>query len=135
MADYLIDFQNINWENPAPGIRYKAFIRENQRIRLVEFSEELAEKDWCVKGHIGYVIEGSISIDFNGNSVNFKAGDGLFIAEGEASKHKGRVAKGEKRQLSYSKRLNVKNASFISQYLRLTPPQYIISSFQAIPKK
>ncbi len=96
MAEYLIDFQNMNWENPAPGVRHKAFIRDNQRIRLAEFSEDFAEKEWCTKAHEGYVIEGNISIDFNGKLVSFKSGDGLFIPEGEANKHKGRVAKGEK---------------------------------------
>jgi ethanolamine utilization protein EutQ (cupin superfamily) len=52
------------------------------------------EKDWCTKGHIGYVIEGCLSIDFNGKQMNFKAGDGIFIKEG--NKHKGSVAKEEK---------------------------------------
>ncbi|MDD5451337.1 MAG: cupin domain-containing protein [Desulfovibrionales bacterium] len=96
MKDYLIDFQNMNWESLAPGVRYKAFIRGNQRIRLVEFSEEFIEKDWCTKGHVGYVLEGGISIDFNGTPINFKAGDGLFIPKGEACRHRGKVAKGEK---------------------------------------
>ena len=96
MNDYLIDFQNMDWENPEPGVRYKAFIRGNRRIRLVEFSEKLIEKDWCTKGHIGYVIEGSISIDFNGKLINFKLGDGLFISEGKANRHKAIVAKGKK---------------------------------------
>ncbi len=94
--EYLIDFQSLEWENPAPGIRYKAFSRENQRIRLAEFSEDFTEKDWCTNGHIGYVIEGSISIDFNGKLVSFKTGDGLFIPEGESNKHKAMLAKGEK---------------------------------------
>jgi hypothetical protein len=96
MREYLINFQSMNWENPSSGVRYKVFIRDNQRIRLVEFSEEFAEKDWCTKGHVGYVIDGSVSIDFDGKLVNFKSGDGLFIPEGEANKNKGRVAKGEK---------------------------------------
>ncbi len=94
--EYLIDFKGINWENIEQGVRHKAFIRDNQRIRLVEFSDEFAEKDWCSKGHIGYILEGRLSIDFNGKQVNFESGDGLFIPEGEANKHKGRVSKGEK---------------------------------------
>ncbi len=96
MIDYMIDFQSLEWENPAPGIRYKAFVRDDQRIRLAEFSEDFSEKEWCTKGHIGYLIEGSISIDFNGKLISFKSGDGLFIPEGEAIKHKARLAKGEK---------------------------------------
>ncbi len=94
MEDYLIDFKNMDWEKPASGVRYKAYIRNNHKIRLAEFTEEFIEADWCTKGHIGYILEGSISIDFNGTIINFRAGDGLFIPEGE--KHKARVARGEK---------------------------------------
>ncbi len=94
MNEYLIDFQSMNWESHALEVRYKAFIRGDERIRLVEFSEEFVEKDWCTKGHVGYIIEGCISIDFNGKLVNFKAGDALIIPEGD--KHKGSIAKGER---------------------------------------
>ena len=96
MNDILINFKRMKWENPAPGIRYKEYIKDNQRIRLVEFSEQFNEVDWCTKGHVGYVIEGKISINFNGKVIDFKADDGLFISEGEENKHKGSIGKGEK---------------------------------------
>jgi hypothetical protein len=96
MGTYLIAFRDIEWESPAPGVRQKAYNRDNRIIRLVEFTEEFSEADWCCKGHIGYVLEGSISIDFSGTPIRFEAGDGLFIPEGEESKHKGKIATGEK---------------------------------------
>ncbi len=96
MKSYLVDFKNMDWESPAPGVRHKVYLRDNQRIRLVEFSEEFVEENWCTKGHIGYVLEGSISIDFNGDLIKFNSGDGLFIPEGDENRHKGSIAKGEK---------------------------------------
>ena len=96
MNEYLIHFQGMKWESQVSGVRYKAFIRGEHKLRLVEFSEEFSENDWCTKEHVGYVIDGCISIDFDGKIVNLKSGDGLFIPKGEANKHKGRVAKGEK---------------------------------------
>lgn len=96
MEKYLIDFKSIDWVSPAPGLRYKAYVRNNRKIRLVEFTEELDEKDWCTKGHVGYVLEGRFSTDFNGKIIHFKAGDGLFIPPGEENKHKAKVAKGER---------------------------------------
>jgi len=96
MDNYLIDFQGMSWENTASGVRLKVFAEGEQNIRLVEFSDEFVENDWCIKKHFGYVLEGSISIDFSGKLVNFKSGNGFFIPGGEASKHKGRIAKGEK---------------------------------------
>ncbi len=86
----------MNWESPAQGFRYKSYVEGNQRIRLVEFSEEFVEEDWCTKGHMGYILKGRVSIDFNGILLKFRKGNGFFIPEGEKNKHKARIAKGKK---------------------------------------
>ncbi len=96
MIDYLIDFKAMAWESTKPGIRQKSFHKDGQRIRLIEFSDGFIEAEWCTKGHIGYVLEGRLFIDFNGAQIEFKAGDGLFIPEGESNRHKGSIIKGEK---------------------------------------
>ncbi len=96
MGAHLIGFRNMDWESLAPGVRHKVYIRGDHRVRLVEFTEEFVEEDWCCKGHIGYVLEGCISIDFNGSLARFEAGNGFFIPEGEENKHKGKIAKGER---------------------------------------
>ncbi len=67
-----------------------------QQIRLVEFSEGFVEKDWCIKGHAGYVLEGGCSIDFNGNRELLEAGSSFFIPKGEDDKHKVIINKGER---------------------------------------
>ena len=38
--------------------------------------------------HIGYVLKGGLKISFDGNVIAFKAGDGLFIPSGAATKHR-----------------------------------------------
>lgn len=96
MKDCLIAFRNMEWESPAPGIRYKSVSRNNRRIRLVEFSEEFDEEDWCTSGHAGYVLEGGLSVDFDGSVLEFSAGDGIFIPPGNDSRHKASVAGGKK---------------------------------------
>lgn len=54
-----------------------------------------SEPGWCEQGHIGYVFDGSLSIYFDGTVLDFRAGDGLFIPPGAASRHKGtRIAPG-----------------------------------------
>jgi len=94
MAQQRIDFQSLPWESPAPGIRFKAHVAEGKKIRLLEFTDLLFEKDWCLKGHLGYVLEGRMKIEFQGVLLEYKAGDGIFISEGEA--HKAQIAKGER---------------------------------------
>jgi quercetin dioxygenase-like cupin family protein len=96
MNNYLIDFPKMEWEDPSPGLRQKTHTMGNLKLRLVEFSEQFTEPDWCRKGHIGYVIEGQLEIDFDGKATLFKAGDGVYIPGGEASRHIAKIAKGEK---------------------------------------
>lgn len=97
MMKYLIDFENLDWQEKIPGIKFKEYTSGNKRIRLVEFDDRLVEKDWCKNGHLGYVIDGRAKVNFhNGAEVIFKKGDFINIPEGEQNKHKTEMAKGEK---------------------------------------
>lgn len=91
----VIEFADMPWETAAPGLRTKHVVRGNQCIRLIEFSDEFTETDWCRKGHIGFVVDGQLEIDINGQVVKFNGGDGLFIPPGESSQHKARVPRGK----------------------------------------
>lgn len=91
MERYKIDFESMAWEEPAAGVRFKAYEQGGRKLRLVEFGKEFIEQDWCTKGHIGYILEGQIEIDFDGKVIIFGPGDGVFIPAGEEHKHKGRV--------------------------------------------
>lgn len=93
--DILVDFENIQWENPTPGVRYKAFIKGNQRLRLLEFLEGYEEKEWCIKGHAAYVLYGEFSLYFTDGVSRLKAGDVAFIPAGEEHGHKAILKKGE----------------------------------------
>jgi hypothetical protein len=91
MSKYRIDFDLMEWKSPADGVRFKAFELNGRKLRLVEFFKEFIEPDWCTKGHIGYILEGQMEIDFNGNKEIFGPGDGVFILTGKENKHKARV--------------------------------------------
>lgn len=81
----------MQWESPAVGVRFKAYEQGSKKLRLVEFTKEFVEPDWCRKGHIGYILEGQLEIDFDGKAIPFGPGDGIFIPAGNKHKHKGRV--------------------------------------------
>jgi len=91
MQQYKIDFKTMPWDTPAVGIRCKAHQREGRKLRLAECTREFTEPDWCIKGHIGYILEGQMEIDFDGKTIVFSPGDGLFIPAGEKHKHKAKV--------------------------------------------
>ena len=82
-----IHFEELPWQSPMVGARFKAYDQEGKRLRLVEFTNEFVEPEWCTNGHIGYVLEGEMEINFDGDVVHFGQGDGLFIPKGENSKH------------------------------------------------
>jgi mannose-6-phosphate isomerase-like protein (cupin superfamily) len=84
----LIEFQSLPAQASAPGISARAFTQFGKQIRLLEITRDFVEEDWCLKGHAGYVIEGELEIDFDGETIIYRAGDGLLIQPGEASRHK-----------------------------------------------
>lgn len=90
MEQCKIDFNSIPWEIPADGVRFKAYKQNGKQVRLVEFTDKFVETDWCTKGHIVYILEGQLEVNFNGNIVIFNTGDGLFIPAGEKDKHIGK---------------------------------------------
>jgi quercetin dioxygenase-like cupin family protein len=91
MEQYIVDFKSIPWEAQGAGVKCKAYKQGRRWLRLVEFTKEFVEPNWCTKGHIGYVLEGQMEINFDGKKVVFGPGDGLFIPAGEQHQHKARI--------------------------------------------
>jgi quercetin dioxygenase-like cupin family protein len=90
MLPETIDFNSLQWQSTLPGARFKAHREGGKQIRLVEFSSEFVEPGWCEKGHIGFVVEGTLAVDFEGRVVIYPQGSGIFIPPGAATAHKAR---------------------------------------------
>lgn len=88
MSSFKVDFEKMEWHQIRPDVRQKTYCEGSRQIRLVEFDTSDGAEQWCEAGHIGYVLKGALSISFNGEVVAFRAGDGLFIPSGAASKHR-----------------------------------------------
>jgi hypothetical protein len=86
--DVRIDFDSLPWQLPLPGLRFKAFVRGAQQVRLVEFSPGFVEPDWCRRPHSGRVLEGSLVLRFpDGSEQRLAAGDDLFIDDSPEQAH------------------------------------------------
>jgi len=46
MKQYRIDFESMQWETPAVGVKFKAYQQDRKRLRLVKFTKEFVEPDW-----------------------------------------------------------------------------------------
>jgi len=92
----LIQFAKLAWEKPAPGIEQKIHANGNKRMRLLRFLDNYVEGGWCSNGHVGFVVRGEMKIDFdNGLIKSYQQGDGLWIEDGEQSKHSVLIEKGK----------------------------------------
>ena len=85
-----VDFETIQWQIMAPGARHRMVERDGKRIRLVELTDLFIENDWCLKGHVAYLIEGEPEFTFQSGTERLKPGDG-FLIRGKVDKHRARV--------------------------------------------
>ena len=92
MDQHIIDFRDIDWTEQRPGVRYKSLSRGSMTMRMVEFNAGVIEEDWCTKGHVGYVLDGRLDVDFGPSISHLKKGEGLYIAAG--TPHRASVPEG-----------------------------------------
>lgn len=90
MTQSKIDFQALPWQTPMVGARFKAAVLGDKRLRLVEYTKEMAPH-WCEKGHIGYVLEGRMEIQLDDQTAKFNAGDGIFLPPGREQRHMAKI--------------------------------------------
>ncbi len=90
MEQYRIQFDKLEWQDGIRGARFKVFRSGNKQLRLLEFTSEFIEPDWCEKGHVGFVVHGELEIDFRGSVLSYPQGSALFIPTSFASGHKAR---------------------------------------------
>jgi quercetin dioxygenase-like cupin family protein len=88
LSPFKINFEAMEWQQIRPEVRQKVYCEGTRQIRLVEFETSDGAEHWCETGHIGYVLEGSLRISFDGQVISFAAGDGFFIPAGAATKHR-----------------------------------------------
>ena len=87
---YLVDFGAIPWTVPMEGVRCKIHAEGDRRVRLVEYGSPMPPH-WCEKGHAGFILEGEFEIEFERETLVFRSGDGVFIPDGPAHKHRARA--------------------------------------------
>ena len=84
----LIDLVELPWHEPAKGSRFKTLQQAGKRVRLVEYTEDFVEAEWCHHGHVGYVVKGELEIDLHGTIMSLREGDGIFILRARQNRHR-----------------------------------------------
>jgi len=91
MKHSAILFDQIEWQSPRPGVRFKTVHDGSRQLRLVEFSENFVEVEPCEKAHVGFVLSGILEVDFSGQVVRIPEGSAIAIPSGTAHAHKARA--------------------------------------------
>jgi quercetin dioxygenase-like cupin family protein len=78
-----LDFAVSDWTASAAGGRSKVISHEDRQFRVVELARASYSPEVCLVGHLGYIIDGEMRIDFDDGSITLKTGDGLDIPDGE----------------------------------------------------
>jgi hypothetical protein len=99
MNDYQIKFKEMTWGSPSVGVKQKIHKSGTKILRLLQFDDNFTEQEWCIKGHIGFVLRGEMKIDFDGTIKSYQKGDGLWIEPGLLYKHKVVIGNGKQVEL------------------------------------
>ena len=81
----------MEWIEASDGVRFKRFQQGDLQLRLVEWDEAMIYPNWCLKGRIGYLVEGEVEIDVAGKLFTYTKGDVILLPEGEEHKHRHKV--------------------------------------------
>ena len=81
-----MEFDDIPWQAPMPGVRHRFLDHGGTRLRLVEYTKEM-DPHWCTRGHVGMILEGRFESRLDDCVETYEPGDGLFIPSGEQDRH------------------------------------------------
>lgn len=87
MSKFRVDFDSLAWQPSIPGARFKVHREGTRQLRLVELTSEFIEPRWCEKGHIGFVADGLLEVDFGGQVVSYAERGLEFLLRQERRAH------------------------------------------------
>lgn len=97
MREHLADFDTLPWTDAGEGIRFKLCKKDGSTVRLMELTDAYTDADWCVHGHMAYILAGCFDVHFpDGHSERFTQGDTVLIPSGAEHRHIACVPKGER---------------------------------------
>jgi quercetin dioxygenase-like cupin family protein len=85
---YIARLSSMEWDSAAPGVRRKLHKAGDRQLRVVELGPGFEHPEWCETGHIGYVLEGRLALEFDNETFELATGDGFLIPQGHPTRHR-----------------------------------------------
>lgn len=92
-----IPYQTVDWSTMEAELHkgetgeaiWRKFEKGNIRARIVEYSPGYLADHWCARGHVLFVIEGSIISELeDGSKEELSAGMGYVAEDDEKNRHR-----------------------------------------------
>jgi hypothetical protein len=94
LSGTIIQFNTASWEVVNSHVRQKRIVADNCVVRWLELASGFREHEWCCKDHVGYVIDGALSVEFADRIETLHPGDGFVLNGGDDGRHKATVIRG-----------------------------------------
>jgi quercetin dioxygenase-like cupin family protein len=91
-----VPFTVVEWEREpvteVPGksgtAQMRTVINDTLCVRMIDFTSGYSADHWCAKGHIGFIVAGSLKIVLeDGRSFDLRAGSSFHVGD-EAGRHR-----------------------------------------------
>ncbi len=74
-------FTTLAWTTGAHPLEKKK-VAVGHPVGLLEFAPGFEDPNWCVRGHVIYVLDGALELIFDDHSEHLAAGDGCVLERG-----------------------------------------------------
>ena len=88
VAGKAIRFERMPWQSIKPGFQVKRATSGGQALCMASYGPGFVDGFWCEDGHVGFVAEGRLTIEFPDGPQHYQAGDAFFIPAGKAARHR-----------------------------------------------
>jgi quercetin dioxygenase-like cupin family protein len=85
-----VPFGEIDWADDVPGIQVREHGVDGRRWAMVEYGAGARREEWCLDGHVGLVLAGSIEYEFDDGGEPLKIGEGEAFCLSTGRGHRGR---------------------------------------------
>lgn len=76
-----LPFSSLGWTSGAHPLEKKKLVAGHPVV-LLEFASGFEDPQWCVRGHVIYVLTGALELLLDERTEQLQAGDGCVLEQG-----------------------------------------------------
>lgn len=85
----IVELDAVEWVEEDEGVRARVGRVRGGRWALVEYAPRSERHEWCMDGHVGYILAGTIEYELEGGGM-IEVGAGSCFVLPAGQRHRGR---------------------------------------------